>query len=136
MRATYVFDVRARVDGDDIAVLHAEVVANNTVEAGASVVEIVVSQDDEYGVLSLLALHQDSVATEELERLHGVVREGDNRVVIIGGIGDAAHLLASCKEQLSSRTAEGELVSYSHQRVRLLLLLQDGRGDLILRVVS
>jgi hypothetical protein len=70
---TYVFDVRARVDGDNIAVLDTQVVANNTVYPRRAVVEVVVGEHDENGVLPLLALDEDGVATEELERLHGVV---------------------------------------------------------------
>ena len=70
---TYVFDVRARVDGDNIAVLDTQVVANNTVYPRRAVVEVVVGEYDENGILPLLALDEDSVATEELESLHGVV---------------------------------------------------------------
>lgn len=41
---------------DDVAVLDAKVVANNSVDASTSIVQIVVGQDDENCVLSLLAL--------------------------------------------------------------------------------
>ena len=89
---TYVFDVRARVDGDHITVLDSQVVANDTVYPCGAIVEVVICQYDQDCVLALLALNQDSVTTEELERLHGVVREGDNRVVIVDGIGDTARV--------------------------------------------
>lgn len=78
------------MDGDHITVLDAQVVANNTVYPCRAIVEVVICEHDQDCVLALLALDQDSVTTEELERLHGVVREGDNRVVIIDGIGDTA----------------------------------------------
>lgn len=70
---TYIFDIGAGVDGDDIAVLHPEVVPDDTIDTGTPVIEIVIRQDDEGSVLALLALHQDCVTAEELERLHGVV---------------------------------------------------------------
>lgn len=71
--ATYVFDVRARVDGDNITVLDTQVVANDTVYPRRAIVEVVVGEHDKNCVLSLLALDEDCVTTEELERLHGVV---------------------------------------------------------------
>lgn len=71
--ATYVFDVRARVDGDNITVLDTQVVANDTVYPRRAIVEVVVGEHDKNGVLPLLALDEDCVTTEELERLHGVV---------------------------------------------------------------
>lgn len=84
---TYIFDIGTRVDGDDIAVLDPEVVTNDTVETSAAVIEIIVSEDDQDGVLSLLAANQYGVAAEELERLHRVVGKSDDRVVIIHCIG-------------------------------------------------
>jgi hypothetical protein len=86
---TYVFDVRARVDGDNITVLDSQVVANDTVYPRRAIVKIVVCEHNQDCILALLALDQDSVTAEELERLHGVVREGDDGVVIVHGIGDA-----------------------------------------------
>jgi len=77
------------VDGDNIAVLDSQIVANDSVYPRRAIVEIVVCEHDQDCVLALLALDQHSVATEELERLHGVVREGDDGVVIVDGIGDA-----------------------------------------------
>jgi hypothetical protein len=70
---TYVFDVRARVDGDNITVLDTQVVANDTVYPRGAVIKIVVCKHDEDGVLPLLALDENCVTTEELESLHGVV---------------------------------------------------------------
>jgi hypothetical protein len=77
------------MDRDDVAVLDPEVVANDSVYAGAPIIEIIVCQHDENCVLALLALDKHGVATEELESLHGVVREGDDGVVIVEGVGDA-----------------------------------------------
>jgi copper homeostasis protein CutC len=106
------------VNSDNIAVLDTKVVTHNTVDAGASVIEIVIGEDDQNSVLTLLTLNENCVTTEELESLHGVVREGNDRVIIVNGIGNTAE---NC--QLMPKTAIH--ISYSHQRVGLLLLLED-----------
>lgn len=82
----YIFDVRAGVDGDDVAVLHTQVVADNSVDASASIIEVIVGQYYQNGILALLAADKDSIATEQLELLHGVVGQGDDRVVIVGSV--------------------------------------------------
>jgi hypothetical protein len=61
-------------------------VADNTVDAGLTIFKIVVGERDQDSVLALLSLYQNSVATEELESLHGVVGKGDDGVVIVGGV--------------------------------------------------
>lgn len=86
---TYVFDIGARVHSDHVAVLDTKVVTHNPVDTGASIIEIVIGQDDQHSVLALLTLHENCITTEELEGLHGVVREGNNRVIIVNGIGHA-----------------------------------------------
>lgn len=73
--------------GDDVAVLNTKVVAHDTVDAGTSVIQIIISEDDENGILPLLALDQNCVTPEELKSLHRVVRQGNDRVVIVGGVG-------------------------------------------------
>jgi hypothetical protein len=78
------------VDSDDVAVLDTKVVPHNTVDAGASVIKIVIGEDDQHSVLALLTLNENCVTTEELESLHGVVREGNHRVIIVNGIGNTA----------------------------------------------
>lgn len=83
------------MDGDDVAVLNAEVVAHNTVDPGASIIQIIIGKDDQNSILALLALHQNCVTPEELESLHGVVRQGDNRVVIVDGIRHAVGELSA-----------------------------------------
>ena len=85
-QSTYVFDVGAGVDGDNVTMLDTEVVADNAVDAGLTILEIVVGKNDQDGILALLSLDQNGIATEELESLHGVVREGDDGVVIVGGV--------------------------------------------------
>ena len=85
-QSTYVFDVGAGVDGDNVTMLDTEVVADNAVDAGLTILEIVIGENNQDGVLALLSLDQNGVATEELESLHGVVREGDDGVVIVGGV--------------------------------------------------
>ena len=54
------------MDCDDVAVLDAEIVADNTVDAGASVIKIIVCQHDQDGVPSLLALDKNCVSPKEL----------------------------------------------------------------------
>jgi hypothetical protein len=76
------------VDGDHVTVLDSQVVTNNSVDASATVIELLVSEDDENGVLSLLASNQDGVAAEELELVHGGLGEGNDTVVIVDGIGN------------------------------------------------
>lgn len=120
-KGTHVFDIRARMDGDDVAVLDAEVVADNAVQAGAAIIEIIVGQNDKDRVLSLLAADEDCVAAEQLERLHGVVGEGDDRVVIVDGIGDPGFSELAGEP----RGASGRKQNV-HQLVGLLLLLQNG----------
>lgn len=83
------------MDGDDIAVLDAQIVPHNAVYAGGAVIQVVVSKHDEDRVLPLLALDQHCVAAEQLERLHRVVRERNDRVVIRNGIRDAVTGLAA-----------------------------------------
>mgnify|MGYP006877402812 CR=1 FL=1 len=73
MHDTYIFDVWAWMDGDNIAVLDPQVVANNPVYPCGPIIEIVIGKNDEDGVLPLLALDEDCVTAEELESLHSVV---------------------------------------------------------------
>jgi hypothetical protein len=54
------------VDRNDVAMLDTEIVANNTVDAGASVIKIIVCKHDQDGVPSLLALDKDCVSPKEL----------------------------------------------------------------------
>jgi hypothetical protein len=104
-RATHVFDVGARVDSDDVSVLDTEVVADNTVDAGLTIFKIVVGENDQDGVLALLSLDQNSVATEELESLHGVVREGDDGVVIVGGVSNTGKDISMAEAKRSDGSA-------------------------------
>ena len=69
----YIFDIWAGVDGDNVTVLDPQIVSDNSVQSGAAVIKIVVGENDQDCVLSLLASNQNCVATEELESLHGVV---------------------------------------------------------------
>lgn len=63
---TYIFNVRTWVNGDDIAVLDSEVMADNTIDSSAPIVEIVIGKHDQDGVLALLAFHKHGVSPEEL----------------------------------------------------------------------
>jgi hypothetical protein len=101
-----IFDIGTRVDGDHVTVLDSEVVANNSVDASAAVIELIVGENDENGILSLLASNQDGVTSEELELVHSGLGEGNDAVVIVDGIGN-------------------------HQLVGLLLLLENRGRDII-----
>ena len=66
MLETYIFDVWTRVDSHNITMLDTEVVSDHTVHTSASIIQLIIGKDNKNGVLALLALHQNSVATEEL----------------------------------------------------------------------
>lgn len=53
--------------------LHTQVVADNTVDAGAAIIEVIVGEYDQHGILPLFAANQYCVSTEELELLHSVI---------------------------------------------------------------
>lgn len=76
------------MNGDHVTVLDSQVVADNSVDSGLAVLEIVVGENDQGGVLSLLAADEDRVAPKELESLHVVVRQGNDGVVIVDSVGD------------------------------------------------
>jgi len=63
---TNVFDVRTRVNCDDVAVLDTQVVANHTVHASASIIQIIICQYDQDGIFPLLALDKHCVPPEQL----------------------------------------------------------------------
>ena len=117
MECTYVFDVWARVNGDDVAMLDSEVVANDSVHSGAAIVEVVISQDNQNSVLSLLALDEHCIASEELEGLHGVVGEGNDRIVIIRGICDTAVIVSSARRGEMDDTYINELGFFFFLRI-------------------
>lgn len=85
---THIFDVGARGDGDHVTVLDSEIVADNTVDSGASLIQLLVGKDDQDSLLSLLASYKDGVTAEELEGVHGSLGQGDDAVVVIDGIGN------------------------------------------------
>lgn len=74
------------MDGDDIAVLDTQVVADNSVDASTSIIEVIVGQHDQNGILALLAADKNGIAAEQLKLFHGVVGQGDDRVVIVGSV--------------------------------------------------
>ena len=94
------------MDCDDVAVLHTQIMANDTIETSASVIQVIVGKNNENGVLPLLTANEDCITTEQLESVHGVVGKSDDGVVIIDGIGN-------------------------HQLVGLLPLLQNSRRCVI-----
>jgi len=104
---------------DNVAVLDSEIVPDHTVHPGASIIKIIVRQDDQYCIFSLLALYKDGISPKELQRLHSVVREGDDRIIVVDCICNAV----ATKSVNSTLEGRSENV---HQRVWLLLFLQDG----------
>lgn len=77
------------MNSDHIAMLDTKVVSHNTVDASASIIEIVIGQHNQNGVLALLALNQDGITSEKLERVHGIVGKGNNGVIIVDGVGNS-----------------------------------------------
>ena len=52
-KRSYIFDIRTRVNRDHIAMFDAQVVADDAIQAGTAVIELIVGQHDEHGVLAL-----------------------------------------------------------------------------------
>lgn len=63
---TDIFDIRARVNSDNIAVLDAKVMSDYTIHACAAIIQIIICENDEDRILALLAFYQDCVTAEEL----------------------------------------------------------------------
>lgn len=63
---THIFDIRARVNSYNISMLDAKIMSNNTVHPCASIVQSIVSEDNQNGILALLSLHENGISTEEL----------------------------------------------------------------------
>lgn len=76
------------MNGDDIAMLDPEVMADDTVDSGTSIVKIVIRQYNQDCIFALFASDQNSIAPEKLKTVHGVVGQRDDGVVIVYGIGD------------------------------------------------
>jgi hypothetical protein len=83
------------VDGDDIAMLDAEIMSNHTVHTCTTIIQFVISENDENSILALFALHKNSIATEELQCLHGIIGERNNGVVIVDSICDPVATLSA-----------------------------------------
>lgn len=73
---------------DHITVLDTEVVPHDTVDTCTPIIKVVIRKNNQNGILAHFTLDQNRIATEELQRLHGIVGESDNRVVIVDCIGD------------------------------------------------
>jgi hypothetical protein len=73
---------------DDIALPCSKVMADNTTHADTSIIKAVIGQNDQEGNLPLLSFDRNRVTSEQLQSVHGILWEGDNRVVIVVSIGD------------------------------------------------
>ena len=112
------------MDCHNVTMLDSQVVADDPVQADATIIKVVVGKNDEDGILSLLAPHKNCVAAEELERFHRVVGERNNGVIVIRGIRNP-----NLSVQISRLSREYPNL---HQLVRLLLLLENGCSGIIL----
>ena len=61
---TYIFDIRARVDGNDVTVLDPQVVTDDSVDPDTTIIQLIICENDQDGVLSLLASHENGIAAE------------------------------------------------------------------------
>ena len=76
------------MNSDQVTVLDTEVMPDNTVDANATVIEIVIGQHDQDGILPHLTLNQNCVTPEKLQGIHSVVGESNNGVIVVSGISD------------------------------------------------
>lgn len=83
------------MDSDNVTMLHAEVMPDNPIDTGTSVIKLVISQHNQNRLLALLASDKNCVASEEPEDVHGVVGEGDRGVIIVNGISNTDHQVIS-----------------------------------------
>ena len=114
------------MDGNDVTVLDPQVVTDDSVDPDTTIIQLIICENDQDGVLSLLASDQDGITTEKLKSVHSIVGQGDDGVIIINGISNP-----ECSSVSVSHEASGRLLSCIHQLVGLLLLLQDGRCGVI-----
>jgi len=54
------------MNGNDIAMLDSQIVPNHTIHTRTSIIQIIISKDDENGILALLSLHKHGITTEQL----------------------------------------------------------------------
>jgi hypothetical protein len=54
------------VDRDHVTVLHPKVVANDSVDSSTTIIELLIGENNQNGILSLLSSNENSVATEQL----------------------------------------------------------------------
>ncbi len=102
--------------------LDAKVVSDDTVHSCATVIQIIFSQHNQDSILSLLALDENCVTAEQPQGLHGVIRETDDGIIIVDGIGNA---VATCQQRAPVGSFAELGCCISHQRVWLLFLLED-----------
>ena len=76
------------MDSNHITVLDTEIMPHNAVDTNTAVIEIVVRQHNQNGVLAHLTLDQNCVAPEKLQSIHSVVGESNNGVIVVSGISD------------------------------------------------
>lgn len=70
--------------------LDTKVMSDDTIHAGTSIIKVVIGQHNEHGISAFLSFDKYRIATKQLERLHGVVRQGNDGVVIVDGVGDTS----------------------------------------------
>lgn len=83
-----VFDVRARLHGNNIGQAHTQVIPDDPIHAYLLIGTCVIGENDTDGLLPPLALEQHRITSEELQLVHLVLGERDDGVVIVDGFLD------------------------------------------------
>lgn len=88
MNPLAVRDVPAVGHRDDVREPHPQILPDDLIHANAGVVARLVCQDDAHCIAPLLALDEHGVSAEEGELFHFGRGEGDDAVVVVGGVVD------------------------------------------------
>lgn len=86
MNPLSVFNLWARLHRHNVAKTHSQVVPDNSVHEDLLIGAVSIGEDNADSLLATLALEQDCVAAEELQLVHLGLGQGDDRVVIVGGL--------------------------------------------------
>lgn len=111
---------------DHVTVLDTEVMSDNTVDTSTAVIEVVVRQHDQNSVLPHLTPNENGVTPEKLQGFHSVVGESNDGVIIVDGISHPVREGYRSAPAISNKPQGNAFNNTNlHQRVRLLLLLED-----------
>lgn len=62
--------------------------SDDSVDSGTAIIEVIIGEDDQNGILPLLATDKNCIAPEQLKLLHGIVRKCNDGIVIVDCIGN------------------------------------------------